>query len=624
MEARNRSYRPHQISRTRVVALGLLMGAAMLTFLVHLFSIQIIDGTIYQLRARQTSRRSVVIPAVRGEIFDRNADIPISTNVDSFAVDVIPADVPQERYPDVISRLAARLDTGAEEIRRRIEEFGRNRFQPVVVKDGVGLETISYIAEHIEDYPGVTWHRKPIRSYPFADQMTHLLGYVGDINAEELQILFNRGYTSNSIVGKAGAELQFEHILRGEDGRDFFAVDARGRRISDEEFEDVPPESGSAIVLTIDRDIQALAQRALGERVGSVVVLKPETGEVLALVSWPTYDPNLLYTERGSALLAELNLDPASPFLNRGIQSAAAPASTFKIIMTAAAIEEEVLDTDDIINARLEYRFGNGVWRDWGNAAFGPLDIFGGLANSSNYFFYVVGNELLGYDRIAHYAREFGFGTPTGIDLPGEVAGLIPTPEWKERRLGEPWVGGDTVNMSIGQGFVLVTPLQMANAVAMVANSGLVYRPHVLKEVRDPTTGAVTEQTEPELLYRAQIRDSSFDVVQRAMRTVITDGTAHVVITTDAVEVAGKTGTGQIGVEDQYHSWFAAYAPYEVSDPRDRVVVVVMVDAVNEWEWWAPIAANIIIHGIFTDQDYDDTLRDLQGLRNPWFYYIED
>ena len=606
-----------------MIGLGVVMAVIAGAFLIHLFSIQIVDGYIYQVRARQTSRRSVIVPATRGEIFDRHRDRPISTNVDSFAVDLIPADLPQERFPDVVSRLSSHLDVPTEEIRTKVDEFGRGRFQPLVVKDGVGLPTVSYLAEHIEDYPGVTWHRKPIRYYPDRRLLTHVLGYVGDINADELQVLFNRGYNAGSIVGKAGVELQYEDVLRGDDGRDFYAVDARGRRISDEDFEDVSPVPGDSIVLTLDREIQELAWKALGNRVGSVVVLKPDTGEILAMVSRPDYDPNLLYTKNGPDLLRRLNLDPASPFLNRAIQSAAAPASTFKIIMTAAAIEEEVLDTDDMIDARLTYRFGNGVWRDWGNVAFGPLNIFGGLANSSNYFFYVVGNELLGYERIAHYAREFGFGAPTGIDLPGEVEGLVPTPEWKESRLGEPWVGGDTVNMSIGQGYVLVTPMQLANAVAMVANRGVVYRPHVLKEVRDAVTDEVVQSVEPEPLYSSAMRDGTFDVVGQAMRAVISEGTAEKVITTDAVTAAGKTGTGQVGIEDQYHSWFAAYAPYDQDDPRDQVVVAVMVDAVNEWEWWAPIAANIILHGIFADLNFEENLADLRTLRNPWFYYFD-
>jgi penicillin-binding protein 2 len=261
------------------------------------------------------------------------------------------------------------------------------------------------------------------------------------------------------------------------------------------------------------------------------------------------------------------------------------------------------------------------VFNDWRETGFGHLDIFGGLANSSNVFFWTMGVEYLGVDRIVDYSHRFGFGAETGIDLPGEVTGTVPSPEWKRRTFNTPWVGGDTANMSIGQGFLTVTPLQMANMVAMIVNDGVVYRPHVLKEVRDQVTGEVLRTVEPEVLHTMDARQSTFDNVKRAMRGVITDGTAEVVITTPVVDAAGKTGTSQVaGQEERWHSWFVAYAPYETNDPEEQVVVAVLVDAANEWEWWAPKAANIILHGIFTDSDFEESVAGLKQAPRPLWY----
>ncbi|MEA1911315.1 MAG: penicillin-binding transpeptidase domain-containing protein, partial [Spirochaetota bacterium] len=215
------------------------------------------------------------------------------------------------------------------------------------------------------------------------------------------------------------------------------------------------------------------------------------------------------------------------------------------------------------------------------------------------------------------YARRFGFGSYTGIDLPGEIKGLVPSPEWKERVYNTKWVGGDTVNMSIGQGFLNATPIQMANMVAMIVNEGVIYKPHLLKEIRDSVTGTVIERKTSEILHTSSIHNSTFKTIQDYMRGVITDGTAKVVITTEAVKIAGKTGTGEVGLEDSWNAWFIAYGPYDAL-PEDQIVVVTMVEAVNDWEWWAIRAANIIFQGFFAEETYDEAIDSLHWgwLRN--------
>jgi penicillin-binding protein 2 len=220
----------------------------------------------------------------------------------------------------------------------------------------------------------------------------------------------------------------------------------------------------------------------------------------------------------------------------------------------------------------------------------------------------VVGRDNLGVERIVSYAKEYGLGELTGIDIPGEVAGFVPTPQWKERRLREAWQGGDTMNISIGQGFTLVTPLQMANMVAMVVNNGVIYKPHILKEVRDPVSGAIEDVVRREVLRKSDIDPDLFETVRTNMRSVISSGTAQFPLNIKTVQIAGKTGTSEVGLADRWHSWFAAYAPYDSDDPEEQIVVSVIVEAANPWEWWAPYASAIIFQGIFAGQTYEEAV----------------
>jgi len=601
--------------RSRVIIILIIVSTAFAFYTAYLFSLQIVNGSEYRRRAEEVARREAPISAQRGEIYDRNYDVPLVMNIDSFAVDIIPGELSAEDLQVVAGRLAPILNMDTEEILERIPEAYHHLFQPIEIKGGVSFATIARISERIEDFSGVTWHNKPIRSYLETGSIAHVIGYVGDITREELQVLYNRGYDVQTTLGKNGIEKEYDEILRGKDGKRFRKVDVRGRWIAGEDKAEIPPELGKNLVLTIDRNIQKLCEEALGERIGSVVVLKPHTGEILAMVSYPWYNPNDFYTDGGGDKFTTLSLDPKFPFLNRAIQSGYPPASAFKVVMTTAVIEEETFPIDKEVNCEGNIFYGDRIFNCHKKTGHGPLNLMKGLAESCDVYYYTIGTEALGIDVIVDYSRKFGFGKITGIDLPGEVPGLVPSPQWKESVYNAPWLGGDTINISIGQGYLTVTPIQMANMVSMIVNDGNIYRPHLVKEIRDPISGKITEKVEPALLHSASIRESTFDLVKQAMRGVITDGTAKVVITTNAVDVAGKTGTGEVGYDDRWHSWFAAYAPYNAEDPDDQVVVVTMVEAVNEWEWWAPKAANIIFQGIFADQTFSEAVEEL----NLWY-----
>jgi penicillin-binding protein 2 len=366
---------------------------------------------------------------------------------------------------------------------------------------------------------------------------------------------------------------------------------------------------GKNLVLSIDSTIQTLAEQALGERMGAVVVTRPGNGEILAMVSYPWYDPNIFNSTEFGAEYQALNNDPNRPFLNRAIQSSYPPASTFKIVMTTGILAENAFPREQTVNCPGEINYGGRLWHCHNRyPGHGRLNLQRAMAESCDIYFWVVGRDNLGVERINFYSREYGLGEVTGIDLPGEIAGLVPTPLWKERRLHERWQGGDTMNISIGQGDTLVTPIQMVNMVSMVVNDGIIYQPHLLKEIRDPLTGAVERTVSPKVLHKSDIDPAVFETVRNNMRSVISEGTARFPLNIRSVEIAGKTGTGEVGLQDRWHSWFVGYAPYKTGNPEEQVAVSVFVDAANKWEWWAVYASAIIFQGIFAGQNYEEAV----------------
>lgn len=598
--------------RLRVLSFCILCLFAL--YIWKLFSMQIIEGETYRMRSQNISQRSKRIPAQRGELFDRNGNVPMVLNIDSFAVDITPGEIPADNISTVIERLANILQIPSSTIERNIPQAIRRSFQVVEVRANVPFRIITAIAEQIDELPGVSWRSKPIRNYVESGSISHVLGYVGDITRDELKIFYNRGYNNTSIIGKTGIEKQYEELLRGVDGFEFRTVDVKGKYI-DNSASVRPPEMGKNLILTIDQKIQNLAEDALGERIGSAVVLRPSTGEILAMVSYPYYDPNLFNRQDSNESYLRLLNDPNNPLLNRVVNASYPPASTFKIIMSTALIEDAVLSPEKEIDCHGEIEYGDRIFRcHIRKPGHGPLNLKGALAQSCNIYYWTAGRDYLGVDRIASYAQEFGLGKSAEIDLPSQTSGFIPTPQWKERRFHERWLGGDTMSMSIGQGYMLVSPLQMANAVAMIVNDGTVYQPHLLKEVRDPATDSVVSTIKPAVLFSSNISPQTFAQVREDMRYVITNGTAQFPMKNKVVPLAGKTGTAEVGAIDRWHSWMVAFGPYE-APPEESIVVVVMVEASNPWEWWAPYATNIIYQGIFADQTYQEAI-DALGFRN--------
>ncbi|MBR5017183.1 MAG: penicillin-binding protein 2 [Spirochaetia bacterium] len=574
----------------------------------YLFSMQVTRWMEYQNRAWAVARRTSEVPALRGEIFDRNYDAPLASNVDSFAVSIVPAETDRQNLPKIISNLSAILGTDPDSLMKKIPSS--DVFQSIELKDNVTYGQVVQIASNIEDFPGISWNSKPVRHYNHTPSLSHIIGYVGNINSEELHLLYNKGYDANSIIGKSGIEKEYDLLLKGNPGLKSITVDAKGRNVQEERYIR-PPVPGKNIVLTIDRRIQELCEKALGERMGSVVVLKPATGEILAMVSYPSYDTNQFYTPDSANYYKALLENGNHPFLNRAIQSANAPASVFKTIMMTAILEENAFPPAKTIDCTGKLFLGNRIFNCHLKTGHGPLNLSDALKESCDVYFWEVGGNYLGPKKIEQYSRMMGLGEKTGIDLPGEVAGLVPNPDWKLNRINEMWVGGDTYNMSIGQGYTQVTTLQIADLIAMIVNEGTIYTPHILKEVRDVVTGEIVEKRTPRILHKADISSHTFHELKKAMRRVVSEGSIRRLFNNKVVEVAGKTGTGEVGYLDRWTSWFASFGPYQAEKPEDQVVVVVMVEASNEWEWWAPKASNAIYQGIFADQSYEEVVKTL-------------
>jgi penicillin-binding protein 2 len=576
----------------------------------RLFAMQIIYGESYRLRAENITKRTAVIPAERGEIYTRDFKAPVVYNTDSFAVRISPAEIKRSEIPAVIGRLSTLLKISREQIEKKLPANYQNLYQPIEIASNIPFNTIATLATRIETLPGVSWQSKPVRNYSDTGSLSHVIGYVGDITRDELVILYNQNYHQGDLIGKAGVEKQYDDVLRGKAGAETRVVDVHGKLDAERDIQRERAESGKNLVLTIDNDIQTLAEKALGKRIGSVVVMRPGSGEILAMVSYPWYNPDIFTRGDSGADYGTLLNDPDKPLLNRAIQSHYPPGSAFKIVMTTGILAEGAISPDKKIDCPGEISYGERLWRcHIRKPGHGWLNLKNALAQSCDIYYWIVGRDYLGVENIVNYSADYGLGKLTGIDIPGEISGFIPTPQWKERRHHEKWVAGDTMNMSIGQGFTLVTPLQMANVVAMVVNDGVIYQPHLLKEVRDPHSGSVVRTILPEIIHTSGIDKAVFAEVREDMRGVISHGTAQFPLNVvKSTQIAGKTGTSEVGLADRWHSWFAAFAPYQTDNPEERIVVSIIVEAANTWEWWSPYASAIIFQGIFAHQSYEEAV----------------
>jgi len=551
---------------TRRLRILLAIIAALLGVLaVRLWQVQVLQGARYLQQSEENRVRDYVITAPRGVIYDRKGR-PLVSNRPSFAVAVLPLEL--RRKDEVLANLSAILDLTVEEIQEKITANRARPFEPVRVRRDVGPRIVTMIEENRLDLPGVIILAEPVRHYLHGSLAAHALGYVGEIDEAELAARREHGYRQGDLIGKAGVERAYESILRGVDGRLRMEVDALGRPLR--EIARVPAVPGRSIALTLDLDLQRAAAeglRASGQRSGAVVALDPRTGGILAMESLPSYDPNLFATGISSSDWRRLTTDPLRPMLSRAISTAFEPGSVFKVVTAAAALEEGIVTRTSTFHAPGYFRLGSWVFRDL--RAWGTVTFLQGIQHSINVVFYNLGYRL-GGERLAAQAKRMGLGELTGIELNGEVAGTIPSPSTKQDLVGEPWYPGDSVNMSIGQGAVTVTPLQVARMMASVANGGTLLRPHLLLYAfeRDRAKTWTPPVAQRERIYTTP----ALAVLREGLQAAAERGTGRA-SAVKGLTIAGKTGSAE-NPRGRPHAWFAGYAPVEAP----RVVVVAFVE----------------------------------------------
>ncbi|HEX7464035.1 MAG TPA: penicillin-binding protein 2, partial [Actinomycetota bacterium] len=540
---------------------------------LRLFSIQLTGSTQpggVPAGAAGEARRTLLQPVIstRGLIYDR-AGRPLVANVPTFTVRVRPADLPLSRRPEVVERLAGLLDTTPGAVNATLDAGSASRFDAVAIARDVPEATARLIAEDGLTLPGVEVTVEPRRDYLTDSLMTQIVGYTGAVSAAGFAELAKQGYLADDRIGVAGVELTYEAELRGTYGTERVEKDATGRTIRVIGVE-TPPTAGSSLVLTIDTKEQELAEKALrwgldkaGIQRGAMVVLDPQTGEVLAMVSFPTYDANQFSRGITDAQFKALLDNPQKPLINHAIADIQPPGSTYKLVTGFGSLADKVITSTSTITSKPYVQLGNTKFWEWNRRGWGPLTITEGFGRSSDTYFYQL-SQKLGMERLAHWAQQPGFGSVTGIDLPFEAAGLVPTNQWKMDRFGVPIYPGEVLQAGIGQGYDLATVLQVANAYAAVANGGKLYQPQVVREIRGPDD-TVVRPFEPKLIRTIKAPAAVFTTMREAARRVVTVRHTYNLVDLPIV-VAGKTGTAEFGVRDKngvlpYSHWFAGFVP---------------------------------------------------------------
>ncbi len=552
----------------RFLTFGIVMVLVFGVLGTRLAYLQIDRGDAYAARAEANRTVTEAVPAPRGLIFDRKGRVLVN-NIATWAVKIVPADLPFSRREDVAQRLGTLVGMEPSEILTTLDSAPGSRFEPVRVAQDIPEKIARIVSESVEELPGVHVSVETRREYPDGVLMAHILGYTGAIDGGTYDRLKEKGYQSDDLIGKTGVESTFETELRGTYGEELVERDATGRDVQVlRTVQQAVP--GASLTLTIDRTVQREAtaalkwgMRAAGLKRGVFIVMNPQTGEVLALVSLPSYDNNQFSRGISSKAFRQLVQDKNDPLTNQAVQGNFPPGSTYKLVTGTGGLQDKDITPTTLVRTRGYLTVGGTRFYDWNHAGFGLCNINCGFGHSSDTFFFQVAG-MLGADRLAYWARQYGFGAPTGIDLPGEVKGIVPNNKWKMDAFGQPMFEGETYQAGIGQGYDVVTPIQLINAYAALANGGKLYRPQVVREVIGPD-GKVVRPFKPDLIRKLDVSQATLRTMRIAARHVVT--LRHTYNLVDMpIKVAGKSGTAEFGLRDSrgrlpFHSWFAGFVP---------------------------------------------------------------
>ncbi|MBW2269659.1 MAG: penicillin-binding protein 2 [Deltaproteobacteria bacterium] len=568
-----------------LVALVLLF---FVLFGLRLFQLQILQGEEFEGIAKGNAVRSVRLEAARGEILDREGRV-LATTRPAFGVSIMPSDLHSPER--VFAALGMLLDEQPAVLAERVgTPRGRRRFQPVRLAGDLSFDHWGRVESHRFELSGVLTDVRPRRHYVEGEFASHLLGTIGEIRKSQLESLDYADYRAGEIVGQSGLEKLFESRLRGRAGGRNVVVDVAGR--VGEILDEREPSPGGTVTLTLDLDLQRAAEagfrpEVLGEppKMGALVALDPRNGDVLALVSKPSFDPNAFAGGIDNETWEQLTSDEWQPLQNRALAGQYPPGSVFKVFVALAALEDEVIDPNEKVYCPGFFRKWKRTYRCWKRGGHGEVDLRDAIKQSCDVYFYEVGLRL-GVDRIAHFARAFQFGSPSGFPFGDEKAGLVPTRNWKARRFGEAWQKGETVSVAIGQGFNLTTPVQLAVAYAAIANGGLLLEPRIVTRKPGGAGGAAGN---PVVRGLVPVAPESLARIRDALEAVVGEphGTARLA-RVPGVRVAGKTGTAQvvrlkhteafeddeIPVKYRDHAWFVGFAPADAAE----IVVVALVE----------------------------------------------
>jgi penicillin-binding protein 2 len=558
------SVRP--LSRFLIFGLAVIVSIGALS--ARLFYLQVISGGEFAALSEGNRTALEPIPSSRGLVYDRAGNVLV-TNVPTFAVKVRPADLPEDRRDEVVSRLSALTGVSELDINTAIDGNPGSRYDAVRVASDVPKETASLIAEASFELPGVEVAVEARRQYTDGPLFSQVLGYTGPVSADQLANLKSEGYLPDDLLGKTGLEAEYESQLRGTYGSQRVERDASGRDL--QVLETVQnSQAGDSLRLTIDTREQKLAQQALqwgmkaaGLKRGVVIVMNPQTGEVLAMVSLPTYDDNLFARGISNKDYNALLTNPDKPLINHAVQAHYPPGSTYKLVTGTGALADHKITASTRVQTRPYLTLGSTRFYDWNHRGFGACTIYCGFGHSSDTFFFQLAGKL-GIDRLAHWANDYGFGQKTGIDLPGEVTGIVPSNQWKLQQMGERIFPGEVYQAGIGQGYDVVTPIQLINAYAALANGGKLYQPQIVREVVGPD-GSVVQPFQPKLIRKLDVPSGVLRTMREAARSVVTLRHTYNLVDLPIV-VAGKSGTAEFGLRDSkgrlpFHSWFVGFVP---------------------------------------------------------------
>ena len=575
----------------RIAILGAIAMSLLGLLLVRLWFLQVIGGEDFAAAAESNRLRTVITEAPRGNILDRNGGVLVANRPGKNVV-VHPRELTGARREQVLERLAPKLHLPAGELIEKVNAGDSRPLEPVVLAENVPPRLYYYLAQRRRQFPGVGLENTYLRTYPKGTLAAHVLGQTGKIGAGEIDDYRRRGYAGNETVGKGGVEQEYEQFLKGTPGRDVVEVDAAGEPVGREVVSSRAPSPGRDIELSIDRPTQRAMQDALREEVllgsstgAAGVALDPATGEVLAMASYPTFDPSV-FVDGTTKQIDRVNTSPDTPALNRAIGGRYPSGLTFKAITAAAALQAGYVTPGELVDSPSEVTLYKQVFPNFKNIAHGEVDLPRALEVSSDTYFYKLGDRFFRAQGspLQAEAESFGLGRDTGIDIPGEEAGLVPTPAWKRRNYAGPafndldrdWKPGDTIQLAVGQGYLLATPLQMAVAYGAVADGGVVRTPTLARRVQDPNGRVVQELSQGRPTHTLDVSDDNLAAIKQGLYQAANgpDGTSTGVFggLPDGDKVAGKTGTAEVeGGAD--HSWFVGYAPY--NDPKIVVAIVI-------------------------------------------------